>query len=155
VNDTYGHEAGDRVLMQFSALLRQSVRQDDVVLRLGGEEFLIVLKNTDPAYLTLLAAKILDRVRSFDFDLGEGSTLRKTCSIGLVPFPLFPDKPDLLSFEQGIQVADLALYHAKHHGRDQAVALFAGPNGPAQDEDVQRLVTDLGAALDQGFLRLG
>lgn len=55
INDRFGHEAGDRVLKELGRILKDSIRVNDVVIRMGGEEFLIVLKNTDIAYLDVFA----------------------------------------------------------------------------------------------------
>ena len=113
VNDAHGHDAGDRVLKQFAALLTDSVRQDDVVLRVGGEEFLVILKKIIPEYLPVFAAKILEKVAAASFDIGGGLTIRKTCSIGYTSFPFYKEQPGLLTFEQSTMVADLGLFHAR------------------------------------------
>ncbi len=154
VNDTYGHEAGDQILKQFSTILRESVRQDDAVIRLGGEEFLIVLKKTDPDYVHLFVQKILEQVRAHTFDLGGGLVIQKTCSIGYTDFPFFPDKPGLLNLDQSLQLADLGLYHAKHAGRDRGVFLGAGSRTPSTHEETLRMVTDLDYAITCGFISL-
>ncbi|MBI3711929.1 MAG: GGDEF domain-containing protein, partial [Burkholderiales bacterium] len=82
VNDTYGHEAGDLVLRQFAAILTETVRKDDVVVRLGGEEFLVVLKKTEPDFVHTFAKRLLEKVSLHQFDLGDGVRIHKTCSIG-------------------------------------------------------------------------
>ncbi|MBI1834686.1 MAG: GGDEF domain-containing protein, partial [Burkholderiales bacterium] len=87
VNDTYGHEAGDLVLRQFAAILTETVRQDDVVVRLGGEEFLVVLKKTEPDFVHTFAKRLLEKVSIHQFDLGDGVRIHKTCSIGYTVFP--------------------------------------------------------------------
>ncbi len=154
VNDIHGHDAGDRVLRQFAALLTESLRQDDAVLRLGGEEFLLVLKNVAPGHLDAFAAKILQRVADARFAIGGGETLRKTCSIGCVALPVYREQPGLLTFEQCTMVADLGLLYAKAHGRDQAVLLQAGPRLPSGKEEIRKAVTSLEFALAEGFLRV-
>ncbi len=154
VNDTHGHDSGDRVLKQFSDILKQSARQDDAILRLGGEEFLVVLKKTRPDYLAVFAAKIMEKVRSHVFILNEGLTLQKTCSLGYTAFPLYSEHPGLLSMEQSLQLADLALYHAKKSGRNRAILVEAGEAHPGSEEEIRRMVTDLDFALERGFARL-
>ncbi len=154
VNDTYGHDAGDQVLKQFAEILKASVRQDDAVMRVGGEEFLVVLKKTLPEYLPEYAAKLLKTVAETPFDLGDGLRIHKTCSIGYTRFPLYAEHPDLLSFEQTLMVADLGLYYAKHHGRNRAVPLEEGTHVPEHDEAVRKAVTSLDEALARGHLRL-
>lgn len=154
VNDIHGHDAGDRVLRQFASLLMESLRQDDAVLRLGGEEFLLVLKDVAPGYLGAFAAKILQRVADTRFDIGGGETLRKTCSIGYVALPVYRGQPGLLTFEQCTMIADLGLLYAKAHGRAQAVLLEAGPRLPSGREEIRKAVTSLEFALAEGFLRI-
>ncbi len=155
VNDTYGHDAGDRVLKQFADILTSSVRTDDVVMRTGGEEFLVVLKKTRPEYLPVFASKVLSKVASAPFDLGNGTILRKTCSIGFVSFPVYPKQPDLLTFEQSMMVADLGMYVAKQQGRNQGVCLAEGRHAPDNEENLQKMATTLEFALEEGYLQVG
>ncbi len=154
VNDSYGHDAGDQVLKQFAQVVQKSVRQDDVVMRVGGEEFLVVLKKTAPEYLPVFANKVRQRIAATPFDIGNGQILNKTCSIGYTRFPLYEQQPDRLTFEQTIMVADLALYHAKEHGRNCCTQMVAGSEMPSGEEVVQKTVTSLEFAQKHGFLRL-
>jgi diguanylate cyclase (GGDEF)-like protein len=154
VNDTYGHDAGDRVLKQFSTILSGSVRLDDAVMRVGGEEFLVLLKKTKPEYLPVFAAKVLKKVAAMPFDIGGGTTIQKTCSIGYTSFPFYKEQPGLLTFEQSIMVADLGLFHAKNHGRNQGVYIKAGPQLPSGEDIIQKTVTSLEFALQEGYLQI-
>jgi diguanylate cyclase (GGDEF)-like protein len=155
VNDTFGHDAGDHVLRQFAEILSASVRQDDVVIRLGGEEFLVVLKKTKPEYIHSFAKTLLEKVANAEFNLGDGTVIKKTCSIGYTSFPIHDEYPELISFEQGVTVADIAMYHAKHHGRNQAVFLKAGAKIPEGEEMIRKMVTHLDFSLKQGYLEIG
>ncbi len=152
VNDTYGHDAGDQVLKQFAAILKAAVRADDAVVRFGGEEFLVVLKKTEPAYLETFAARLLQQVATHAFRTGDGQTLSMTCSIGLAAFPMLDSAPDQLSFEQTAMVSDLALYRAKHDGRNRAVALAAGPGMAGMTPEETVLLGALDKAEAQGLL---
>jgi diguanylate cyclase (GGDEF)-like protein len=154
VNDTYGHDAGDRVLKQFATILSGSVRLDDAVMRVGGEEFLVMLKKTAPEYIHVFAAKILKKVATTPFDIGGGTTIQKTCSIGYTSFPFYKGQPGLLTFEQSIMVADLGLFHAKNHGRNQGICLKAGSRIPSGEEIIQKTVTSLEFALQEGYLQI-
>lgn len=155
VNDTYGHEAGDLVLRQFAAILTETVRKDDVVVRLGGEEFLVVLKKTEPDFVHTFAKRLLEKVEQHPFDLGDGVQIRKTCSIGYTVFPFYAEHPDYLSFEQGVMVADMAMYHAKHSGRNQAVFLCEAEKMPADEDVLRKTVANLDFAIKQSYMRIG
>ncbi|HRD68297.1 MAG TPA: sensor domain-containing diguanylate cyclase [Candidatus Competibacter sp.] len=113
VNDTYGHDAGDRVLIHFSRLLESAVRKSDVIGRLGGDEFVILLDYIDrPDVLERIAQKIISSVAK-PIDIGEGRTAHVGSSIGI-------------AFEQGEAIdqdvlfkkADEAMYQAKQSGRN-------------------------------------
>lgn len=114
VNDTRGHLAGDAVLREIGALLKQSRRAGDVVARTGGEEFSIILPDTAPAGAHLVATRLCDAVRAQDFFPGKKS-VHLTVSIGVVSksADLHDDVMDELK-----KRADDALYHAKRSGRD-------------------------------------
>ncbi len=118
VNDEHGHGAGDALLKQFSALLLEEVRDSDTVVRWGGEEFLIVAKQSSCADVHLLAERVRARVAACEFDLGHGVVLRKTCSIGFASYPFpSPDAPRP-RWEDVVALADQCLYAAKASGRD-------------------------------------
>jgi diguanylate cyclase (GGDEF)-like protein len=113
-NDTFGHEAGDTVLREVAECFRQSVRSEDVVCRYGGEEFIIILPETNEETAIERAELIRQaisklRVRS------KGETLRQiSVSIGIAMYPApARDATDL------VRLADRALYDAKHAGRDR------------------------------------
>jgi diguanylate cyclase (GGDEF)-like protein len=141
VNDTYGHSVGDRVLRQASAVLRSALRETDTLVRWGGEEFLVVAQQTDRAGAEAIAAKLCDAIRSYEFDLGEGQRLRRTCSVGFASFPLLPGAPEALGWEDVVELSDRCLYAAKNSGRDGWVGLTCRkvvvlPTGPLHLSDV-------------------
>lgn len=116
VNDNYGHDAGDSVLKALAKTLRQTVRGSDLVIRYGGEEFLIILQETDAEQGTLVAEKIRAEVEKLKVPLANGTALQKTISIGVADFP--EDSP---TFWQAVKFADVALYRAKDDGRNRVV----------------------------------
>ncbi|HMB42386.1 MAG TPA: diguanylate cyclase, partial [Luteimonas sp.] len=118
VNDSHGHAAGDAVLRQVGDVLRATCRDSDVVVRWGGEEFLVLARNADRDLVQVIAAQICESIRAHAFDIGGGVVLRKTCSIGFTAFPLLPAVPDRYDWEQAVALADRCLYAAKHSGRD-------------------------------------
>ncbi|HEX2957310.1 MAG TPA: diguanylate cyclase [Chitinispirillaceae bacterium] len=120
VNDTFGHKAGDIVLVTLSNALSKLIRMDDFIVRWGGEEFLIILNNTKPDYLEMFARKILQTIQNTPIKISEKQTIFKTCSLGYVEMPLNPENPELLTLEQSINLSDYALYRAKEKGRNCA-----------------------------------
>lgn len=127
VNDTYGHDVGDAVLKSLAYILKQSRRASDLVIRFGGEEFLIILPESDEAGALTVAEKIRASVAAFKFQV-DGAILQKTVSIGVA---IFPD--DSATFWQTLKYADVALYRAKEDGRDRVVRftpdMWQTPNG--------------------------
>jgi two-component system chemotaxis family response regulator WspR len=112
INDTFGHEGGDRVLMTFGALLHQVSRKTDTAGRLGGEEFAILLPETEGTGAEEFAKRINEAARSTPAE-SAGGPIRYSCSIGLAAA-----NGDDVSFDQILRRADLALYEAKRQGRD-------------------------------------
>jgi diguanylate cyclase (GGDEF)-like protein len=115
VNDTYGHDAGDAVLKALAGVIKQSVRASDIVIRFGGEEFLIVLQETSGPASMQVAEKIRAAVEAMQIRF-SGIVLQKTISIGMADFPA-----DSNTFWQAVKFADVALYRAKESGRNRVV----------------------------------
>jgi len=114
VNDTYGHIAGDKILIFISNILKQTLREGDKVFRYGGEEFIVILNRTDNKFCSKIANRILELIRANNL-IYKGETLNITASIGTTVFAE-GDTPD--SF---ISRADKALYKAKENGKNQIV----------------------------------
>ena len=112
INDTFGHEAGDRVLQQFADMVRHECRQCDIVGRLGGEEFALLLPETPLDAAENLARRITDECRNLAIPT-RGTVVRVTCSIGVTDSSSEDD-----SLEAVLRRADVALYDAKRSGRD-------------------------------------
>ena len=132
INDTHGHDAGDLILMQLSARFKQLCGHDDWLIRWGGEEFLIITRNTDRNALFSLAERIRTEVESKRFEIGNKKQIQCTCSLGVSAYPFFRDAPQFLTWEQTLNLADSALYMAKRSGRNASVYLFANDSVPAQ-----------------------
>ncbi len=149
VNDVHGHAAGDAVLKQFSAILMEELRDADTVVRWGGEEFLIVAKQTSSADVHLLAERLRARVAAHGFDIGTGTVLHKTCSIGFASFPFSaPDTPQP-RWESVVELADQCLYAAKTSGRDMWVGIV-----PATEALSMPRRGDVRLGLQDGVVRL-
>ena len=126
VNDSAGHAAGDAVLCQMRQLLESVSRSSDIIVRWGGDEFLLVARELSGDGLADLAERIRSRVAQHIFDVGEGRVVRTTCSVGFACYPFFKEQLDALSWEQVISVADRALYVAKDSGRNSWVGFHPG-----------------------------
>ena len=124
VNDVHGHPAGDRLLQRVAERLSRVVRKSDVLVRWGGEEFLIMSRSADPSGTPAFCERILDIMASEAFDLGHGVQVRKTCSVGWAPFPWSRGAYEALCAEEIIELADTALYRAKAGGRNQGVGIL-------------------------------
>lgn len=151
VNDIYGHNAGDQLLIQLSALLTHICRESDCVVRWGGEEFLIVSRFADRDDAPLMAERIRKSIAGHMFKLPDGGDLKKTCSIGFACFPFQREAPEALSWEQVIDVADHALYAAKKSGRNRSVGVTATVSTPTADLH-QAISRNLPEMIDAGEL---
>jgi|GEM_PF-1289526 len=136
INDLYGHTTGDLVLVAFSKILTESIRTDDVVIRWGGEEFIILLKNIRREKATEVAEKIRKNIESSPFKTESGKTVWVTASIGMAFTPFFDHAPNLMGLDNIISITDLALYNSKNKGRDICTVVKAGKNIPSSSEQM-------------------
>jgi diguanylate cyclase (GGDEF)-like protein len=118
INDTYGHPAGDAVLAVMSERLSAALRENDKLVRWGGEEFLAVLGPMTPEQADLTAERLLQAVRCEPV-LWNGQLIHCTVSIGYANFPM-PGSSTDISLDSAISLVDKALYEAKRRGRDRA-----------------------------------
>ena len=114
VNDTYGHQRGDAILIEFAKRVGETLREVDHFIRYGGEEFLCLLTETNLSGAKAAADKILLAVRSESFGTSGDELVDLTVSIGVASYPEHGG-----SYERLITAADGALYRAKHEGRDR------------------------------------
>ncbi|WP_056266936.1 MULTISPECIES: diguanylate cyclase [unclassified Roseateles] len=118
INDSYGHAAGDTVLVEIASRLRQAVRDDDLIVRWGGEEFLIVARGREGLFAQQLAQRLLDLIGGKPVRQ-DGRDIPVTASIGFVSLPV-PPHGLRLSWERAIDLVDTVMYLAKAHGRNKA-----------------------------------
>jgi diguanylate cyclase (GGDEF)-like protein len=151
VNDTEGHAAGDELLKQIKILLTSVSRSSDIIVRWGGDEFLVVARDQTGDGLIEFAERIRKTIEEHEFDIGDERTAHTTCSIGFARYPFVRHSIDALSWEQVMSIADKAMYLAKASGRNAWVGLHPGvaplPTEGLYDairEDTQRLVQDGG-----------
>lgn len=125
VNDRHGHPKGDRLLQLVAQRLSAVVRKSDVLVRWGGEEFLIMSRSTDPSGTPAFCSRVLQVMASEPFDLGHGISVTKTCSVGWAAYPWSRKGFEALCAEESIALADAALYRAKAFGRNMGVGIVA------------------------------
>ena len=145
VNDTYGHAAGDEVLKAVAERLRSLVRDQDVVVRWGGEEFVIVLPGTPPEGLPVVVAKALHALGREPV-MHDGVAITVRASAGAIAWPAWPNH----NWSDALHVADLALYLSKTGGRNRATCIMSVREGA----DLGRVHTDLAGAADAGDVNL-
>ena len=118
VNDRHGHAAGDAVLVEVARRLRAVLREDDLVVRWGGEEFLVRVPGADPQEAEALAARLLASLADEPVQVGS-TRVPVTASIGFAVFPLAPASWSP-PWELALELVDTAMYLAKAHGRHRA-----------------------------------
>lgn len=125
INDRYGHDIGDKVLLEMARRLSSSIRHSDVLVRWGGEEFLIVSRYTNRGEAELLAQRVLSAIADTPFALaGSADPIRRTCSMGWAAFPWFVDNPRAVKYEEVLTMADRGLRQAKQAGKNRAVGMM-------------------------------
>ncbi|RZQ55895.1 hypothetical protein CWI82_00840 [Pseudidiomarina tainanensis] len=146
INDNLGHAAGDDVLIEVSKRLLQVSRDSDLVVRWGGEEFLIYLTNTEQSKLPGMAKRMLDVIGSTPIKSGDRE-IWITATAGFISYPFADLQENQMGWEDTLQLADMVLYAGKVHGRNQAWGVMA-LNKPFAE--VQNLLeTDLPGAIEQ------
>lgn len=150
VNDVHGHAAGDQVLVEVARRLNDAVRADDLVVRWGGEEFLILAPRAGREQAEQMAARVLRVVGGTPIEVGT-QRLRVTASIGYARFPL-PPHSAAVPWEQAVNLADMALYTAKNQGRNRAVGITA--TSAATPEALRAVEADFDRAWHEGQVTL-
>jgi two-component system cell cycle response regulator len=121
INDTWGHDVGDEVLREFAARLRKNVRGIDLACRMGGEEFVVVMPDTEGVIAGKVAERIRAQIADTPFTIGpDGQTIPVTVSVGVSTMMRGKDTAEAM-----LKRADLALYEAKNGGRNRVVAAAA------------------------------
>lgn len=151
VNDTHGHDAGDAVLKGIAKVLTDCAREEDRVIRWGGEEFLIISSLTERDSACHLAERLREAVASTPFEIPSGS-LDKTCSIGFALYPFLPYQPERVEWRTVLSIADSALYAAKQAGRNTWVGLRGSPETPV-DQFPENLLEAIPEMVEKGQLK--
>ena len=124
INDLHGHASGDHVLIEVARRLGHAVREDDLVVRWGGEEFLIWVQSPDPVLAQHLAQRLLDLIAGAPMPLGDAAkqNIGVTASLGFATLPM-PPHGLRLGWERAIDLVDTVMYMAKAHGRNRAYGI--------------------------------
>ena len=153
INDTYGHDAGDRIICQVSELLKNLCRKSDTVIRWGGDEFLIMGQIEHAKEIQLLAERVRTALASYAFDIGIPQKLQLSCSIGYCLYPFSIRFQEVVSWEQVQVIADRALYHSKGAGRDHWTGIISTNKQPPSSLACD-LVTSLEDAIKDGVVEI-
>ena len=140
INDTYGHETGDKLLIAITKNLKECVREEDTIARLGGDEFTIILQNISKKYTAKIADIILEKMQK-PFYINN-IELHATFSIGISLYPEDANSADLL-----VRNADTAMYHAKDKGKNNYKFYNAGMTDLAMkrvdlEKDIRRALVE-------------
>lgn len=125
INDQHGHGVGDQTLVEAARRLKAVCRQSSYLVRLGGEEFLLVDRGMEAEQSPHLAERICEVFRTRDFELGP-LRLRVRCSVGFACFPLAREQ-SILSWHEVLELADQAMYQVKREGRDGWMGIAPAP----------------------------
>lgn len=131
INDAHGHQTGDEVLVRFAERLRRLCRDRDMLVRWGGEEFLLALRDTRPEDAPLLMERLRHQVADTPMRLADGTSIPVTCSAGFARWPFSARLPELGDWEQSVALADRALYRAKRAGKNGWAGWLEGPAATA------------------------
>jgi diguanylate cyclase (GGDEF)-like protein len=151
INDTWGHSAGDTVLIEVAKRLRSAVRDTDMTLRWGGEEFLIYAPNTKPAQLMPLVERVLKSIGSTPVIVGS-NIISVTVSAGYISLPFSGVSEIECNWEKAMQLADMALYLGKVNGRNRAYGLLSLL--VPYEQALPELERDFSAAIQQGMVEI-
>ena len=129
VNDRYGHHVGDKVLLEVTRRINSVIRSSDILVRWGGDEFLIVSRFADRAEAATFASRILTAVGDPKVSVAcAGVEISQTCSIGWAAYPWYPDEPDEVLCETVLGLADRGVLEAKLTGNNRAIGI--SPSDP-------------------------
>jgi diguanylate cyclase (GGDEF)-like protein len=151
VNDNYGHGAGDKVLKAVADKLRETLRETDMIVRWGGEEFLAFVPQVQGHQVDQVAQRILDGVAGCLVEY-QGRQIPVRVSVDFALLPLTVAHEGALPWERAIALSDMALYLAKDNGRNRAHGIRGIAR--AHPEDMERIERDLHTAWREGVVDL-
>ncbi|MBU2113768.1 MAG: diguanylate cyclase [Gammaproteobacteria bacterium] len=149
INDQYGNSSGDSCIQQVAGLLIRETRGSDYVVRYAGEEYVLVLRDIQTELVADFSARLNELIGRTVFNLPDGHRSRLTCSVGYAIYPLELLGGQLISWEISLQLAEMALHHVKHAGKngvatiefDQQVDAFEFEDSSHIEAQVERLLS--------------
>jgi diguanylate cyclase (GGDEF)-like protein len=153
INDYYSQAVGDQVLVAVAQALKRVFRETDAVIRWGGEEFLVVTKNTTRAEAPELAERIRTAIAGLSVETTKGEVLRWTCCVGVAAFPFQIKDFNWLGWERVVEIATTCVEVAKLSGRNAWVGVLA-KDGLDRVKHGSRIPKDLKHLVDEGVLEV-
>jgi len=130
INDRYGHDVGDKILVEVTRRINSAIRTSDILIRWGGDEFLIVSRYSNREEAATFASRILTVVAApTTVAASTAIDIRPTCSIGWAAFPWYPEEPDAIPLEAVLGLADRGVYEAKTCGKNRAIGVSPSYSG--------------------------
>lgn len=148
INDTFGHDAGDKVIEEVGTRLQKVCRQEDTIIRWGGDEYMIVGNMSKAREAAALAERVRTAIEQRGFYIDSKDPIVLTSSIGFSQYPFSSDVPSALSWEQVHSLADLALYKSKQAGRNTWTGIVQSNISVSSDE-LTSAIKDVDGALKQ------
>ena len=118
INDNYSHQTGDAVLVEFCQRIRDTIRQTDIFIRWGGEEFVVVARMNSNVEIAELASRMVAAINSAPFDIVGQAPFKVTTTVGAVQYPFFISSTVKTNWHHLISLADMALYWGKNQQRN-------------------------------------
>ena len=153
VNDNYGHPAGDKIIQQFSVLLRTVCTKEHLIVRWGGDEFVVTAKCNSYEEVCLFAETIREKTEAFKFQISNDLSVTLSTSIGFAMYPLDTSLPFSLGFDDVYLLADKAMYESKNRGRNRWTGVKVA-RGVTKPENLHEYNTRFSECVQSGVLIL-
>ena len=153
INDTYGHAAGDRVLIEVKNAMQDCCRKADTIVRWGGDEFVIACRDCDPVAAEKLVGHVHRAILKLEIGLYNGQMVKVGCSLGFAFYPFIAEDPVLVPWGKALAIADKALYLAKESGKNAWAGIYS--NGHILNTElIQELIENPNRLIAEGAVEL-
>lgn len=151
INEKFGYDFGDRLLVRFSEILKESIRKDDLLVRWGGDEFLVILNDTKYSHLSNYANKVIG-LATEGFEVHNEKKVVLELSIGFAAMPFYSGT-GALNFEENLLMADMALFKALSDDKDKVKQAIPGSKIPDKAQ-IGRFMKDIDEGIEQDFFKI-